>query len=191
MKSVKNTTSAIVFTGLVLSFWNLASLAQHTQPEPVGMLWVAGAAQLRQLGTRDGALLAALSTGGAQDVAVDAERRRVWLYAEGNLSAYDFDGEPIWTVPVGVPPAAARIAIVDQDGSLWLAVGQRLLHFGSAGQRLNELTLAAAVRALRHDSERELLWMATPSAVTAYDALSGFEVRSWTTGRHRRWTEPL
>ncbi|MCP4589578.1 MAG: hypothetical protein GY842_02420, partial [bacterium] len=105
MKSVKNTTSAIVFAGLVVSFWNLASLAQRTEPDPDGMLWVAGAAQVRQLGTRDGALLAALPAGGAQDVAVDAGRRRVWLYAGGNLSAYDFDGEPIWTVPVGVPAA--------------------------------------------------------------------------------------
>ncbi|MCP4663093.1 MAG: DNRLRE domain-containing protein, partial [bacterium] len=123
-------------------------------------------------------------------MAVDAGRRRVWLYAGGNLSAYDFDGEPIWTVPVGVPAAAARIALVGRDGTLWLAAGQRLLHFGPAGQRLNELTPAAAVRALRHDSERELLWVATPSAVTAYDALSGFEVRSWTTPAPIRDLEP-
>ncbi|MCP4662080.1 MAG: DNRLRE domain-containing protein, partial [bacterium] len=190
MKFVKSMTSAIVFTGLVVSFWNLASLAQRAEPEPRGMLWVAGAAEVRQFGTRDGALLAALPAGGAQDVVVDAGRRRVWLYAGGNLSAYDFDSEPIWTVPVGVPAAAAKIALVGRDGSLWLAAGQRLLHFGPAGQRLNELTPATAVRALRHDSERELLWVATPSAVTAYDAVSGLEVRSWTTHAPIRDLEP-
>jgi RHS repeat-associated protein len=149
--------------------------AQPAARSGAGALWVADARALLKINA-DGVLLLEIPEAqGTRTLAIDAENARVWAYAPGLLTAFDLEGRRLFAVPVPRGEAAgARPALAAGNGVAWIVEGREVFAFSAAGQLLRSLKLDAAARDLALDARRQLLWVALPSGVVAYEADSGF-----------------
>ena len=143
-------------------------------------LWVAGTPAALKVSDPGGEVL--LRIDGLQEaraVSVDSRRRTAWLWAGGALHAYGFDGAPLLWVPVSLPTAEdAELAVLPEDGSVWLAVGNDLWSFSPSGQPLRMVRAADRVESLALDPTEGLLWAGTRRVAAAYDAVTGASVRT-------------
>jgi RHS repeat-associated protein len=160
--------------------------AQPPAPNPMfaKAVWVAVSEGVLKLLAADGSLL--LEVTGlkrVQAVAIDAQRATLWVVAGDNLLSYAFDGTP--QLALALPHGGggrALLAVNTTDGSLWLARDETLRSFSAAGQALQVVPLRGDVLGLSVDPGAALLWVATASSVTAYDAVAGQVVRTLALG---------
>ena len=146
----------------------------------VEAVWVAGEAGLLKLSDPGGQPLFRIQgLQAARAVAVDSLRGTAWVWSERTLHAFGFEGEPLVSVPVDLPAAdAAELVVRPEDGSVWLAAGDRLVSFSAYGQPLRSVRAADRVDSLALDPAEDLLWVGTRRSAAAHDAVSGAPVRT-------------
>lgn len=175
-------TSSILLVIFGAQFLSASALAPESDVRGPGAIWIAESQGALKIGTENGQhLLTIPSQEDVTAIALDTERRRVWLYSGRILAANDFDGhlERQLEVPT-LADKPASLAVVPEDGSLWLGAGRLLLSIGFEGQVLREIHLDATIGELTLDAEENLLWVASGNRVTAYDAVAGHELRALT-----------
>ncbi|MEM7581858.1 MAG: RHS repeat-associated core domain-containing protein [Acidobacteriota bacterium] len=147
--------------------------------EPATTLWTAGSTGVAAFDPAKGQRLELPQTAGSRALAVDAERRTLWVVTDVALACFTTDGRLLWRQRLSaVDGGSVALQIVPSDGSAWLARGDRLESFGAGGQLLQGLELGASARGLALDSDRSLLWVATANGLTARDAIAGYPVRA-------------
>ncbi|HEY0557452.1 MAG TPA: hypothetical protein VGG20_24565, partial [Thermoanaerobaculia bacterium] len=172
---------------LVLAFLlNSSKLSSQELPQG-NSLWVAESGGVLKLATTDGHLILQIGdTASARAIAVDHRRNSIWFYASRTLYCYSLSGAkqlsmPLANLPISLPlidVPETDLAVFEDDGAVWLAVGRNLLSFSSSGQRLHTLQLSESIKSLAVDQRHAILWVATGHGVAAYDAVTGGVVRS-------------
>ncbi len=175
----------VVALALVLLF-NVSNLRSQ-EPSKGDALWVAESGGVLKLATTDGHLILEIGdVASARAIAVDHRRNSIWFYASRTLYSYSFGGAKqlsvsLTNLPVSLPlidVPETDLAVFEDDGSVWLAVGRNLLSLLSSGQRLHTLQLSESIKSLAVDQKHGILWVATAHAVAAYDAVTGSVIRS-------------
>ena len=152
--------------------------ADEKKTDPKWPLWAALTEGATAIEPASGQRFEIQKTAGAQTLALDADRQALLVWNGQTLARLSLDGELIWRQKLTDTPVDGALAVVPEDGSVWLAHGDRLDAFGTGGQSLRSVPLGAAVRGLALDNERSLLWIATSEKVTAHDPIGGYRVRS-------------
>ncbi|HHQ42451.1 MAG TPA: carboxypeptidase regulatory-like domain-containing protein, partial [Chromatiales bacterium] len=194
---------AITLAGAAL----VARSAQQPDPRFVPAVWVAAESAVLKLHADTGAELARIEgLGEVRALAVDARRGVLWVWAEGRLHAYGFDGlrQRSLTLPpagregdeeededgedlgrsgasgdAGEPedeaetPEHAHLAVLPEDGSVWIAAGRRLVRLAADGTPLARRSLDRKADALALDPARGRLWVALHDHIEARAASDG------------------
>ncbi len=121
-----------------------------------------------------------------QCMAIDVRRGRVWLYAGGQLLAYDLGGQRLVKNRVMLTGRRVRPAppqrlhgmwlAVRPDHGLWLIRDHSLVLLGPAGEVQGRRRLSARAVDTTVDLRHALLWVASRVGLSAYDR-SGRRVR--------------
>jgi hypothetical protein len=166
--------------GIVLS--SLLIRAQHpipVNPDFVAALWIAQSDGIRRIATADASdLLHIGDLKHVRAIAVDDQRGVLWAYIHNTLWAYNFNGEPAFSLPL--PPLGdhgnhphVALSANSKDGTVWLGVRKALFHIGTQGEWLSVHTLPDHVRALSWDPTTTCLWVGTQTTVYALNNTGG------------------
>lgn len=105
---------------------------------------------------------------------VDYRLGAVWAYGGGTLSKLDFNGAPIFSVPVELETGSADqhvdLAVDSTNALVWLAVKRQLFVFDSSGWLIETYPLEQDVQAISLDPQRQQAWVATERLITVFDA---------------------
>jgi ligand-binding sensor domain-containing protein len=166
--------------GIVLS--SLLIRAQHpipVNPDFVTALWIAQSDGIRKIATADaGDLLHIDDLKHVKAVAVDDQRGMLWAYIKNTLWAYNFNGEPAFSIPLtphgdhGNHPHVA-LSVNSNNGTVWLGVKKALFHLGTQGEWLSVHSLSEPVLTLSRDPTTACLWVGTQKAVYALNDAGG------------------
>ena len=186
------------FVATIALFTGLLALAAPN-PDHLPSLWVAHSRDTVKLDAATGQPLLALADGGkVRTLLVDPLRNRLWSYRNHRLHAYGFDGTPELTIQLPEEARHRRdrddeqdedrerdrdddrdddeekddrgtLALQPADGTLWLAVDDRLHRFDAEGTLLGTLETRRRIRGIVADPENGWLWVAEDRRLTAYD----------------------
>jgi RHS repeat-associated protein len=185
--------AALVPALVLLVCITLAVRAKPSPPAPhsdfLPALWVVTADRIAKIAAADGkTLLEITDVRAPQAAAIDDVQGLVWVFGDGQLHAYGFNGELRLRVPVPSPPQAdtdeaetrdappgdeaeagprVALAVNPVNGSVWLALDKDLHHFDRHGEVLESLALPHPVRRVVVDHATERLGVATKHAVIA------------------------
>ncbi|MCP3964452.1 MAG: hypothetical protein GY719_42025 [bacterium] len=174
-------TSVLLLAFLLAACLGLpATASTPATDEPSDSLWLAGLAGVAAIEPGTGRRIAELAdTEAARALAVDVERRAIWVATDAALSRFALDGTLQWRVELEAGETGRETLVVAPgDGSAWLARGESLHAFGPGGQELQRLELDAPARGLALDADSSLLWVATEGGLRAHDAIGGQHLRS-------------
>jgi RHS repeat-associated protein len=188
---VQHTRFFRVFIALFLSLFLAFTAEAVTTPDNhyAGALWVAESDGVLKLATADGSVLFEIGDAEAvQALALDEQRGLLWAYGDDTLSAYAFDG----TLVNRYGPERRRkgehrnrhreehgkddtvsLAIVPDDGSLWLGDDRELVHYSSGGDVLGSADTRKNLTGLAVAPESSQVWFADKHAVYLVDDSAG------------------
>jgi hypothetical protein len=158
---------------LRLAVWRAAGPVPNDTPRA---LWVAGqqgAARVNESG-RVQLLLGELRF--AQALALDRQRLRLFSLSPAGLEVWSWSGERLAKLAALTspkPPARGFLAVLESDGSAWVARGQELLHLDAQAVPLGRFLLAEQAQALALDQHSRTLWVGGQTALFPYDAATG------------------
>ena len=171
--------SAVLILGAATLSLHAQPPAAAPNPDFVHAIWVVKADGVLKLAGADGNLLFQITDAPTpRRAAVDEKRGTVWILAQQGLRVYGFDGQFRFSVPVTSLDAEdpeddagghAVLRVNANNGGAWLATGVQLRHFDVQGQLLKNLSFISPIKALALDKGTDRLWVATETAVSAYE----------------------
>ncbi|HEX9803754.1 MAG TPA: Ig-like domain-containing protein, partial [Gammaproteobacteria bacterium] len=178
---------SLLLSTLLFSFQ--AGAATTANDDYAGALWVAESDGVLKLATADGSVLFEIGDADAvQALALDEQRGLLWAYGDDTLSAYAFDG----TLVSRYGPERRRkgdhrnrhqeehgrddtvfLAVVPDDGSLWVGEDRELVHYSSWGDVLGSVDSRRKLTGLAVAPESSQAWLADKHAVYLVDDSAG------------------
>jgi hypothetical protein len=151
--------------------------SRHSEgtPEPEFLpsaLWVMGSQGVLLVDDADGKVVLQLPhTSSATAFALDEEEERVWIFVDGHLRAYGFDG---WMVAESAVPdfnpsdVNGALEVDKYTGEVWLAHDKRLLHYNPDGLLLQTFFIDEESLGIAMDAFTETLWVLTDATLYRY-----------------------
>lgn len=121
-------------------------------------LWLATANNLQRVGATDSSPSLTLPIGLTSAVAVDRARALVWTHANGQLRAFNLDGQVRVNVTIttatgdsAFKPGQVIDLHISRDGTVWLSTLRRVYGFAPDGAFLRQITPPETLTALALD----------------------------------------
>ncbi len=119
----------------------------------------------------------------ADAVALDERAGITWIFAGGDVRAYDFSGTLLRTVDlpaipgfgsdrcegVGASGVRGHLVVDQTDGFIWVGYDKHLYKISAQGQIIQDQTLPGEVVALAFDNSRRRVWVGQCATARAYD----------------------
>ncbi|HEY0720733.1 MAG TPA: hypothetical protein VGE50_05720, partial [Gammaproteobacteria bacterium] len=169
---MQGTLSSFIVRILFLTLF--LSLTAHATTEIdndyAGALWVAKSDGILKLATANGHVLFEISDASdAQAMAIDERRGRLWLYGNGLLSAYAFDGKLITShrdLSSQGQSSLATLTVSPTDGSVWLGSGNRVVHYSSDATILGTSKNSGIITAITAAQKSSAVWVADAQSIS-------------------------
>lgn len=161
-----------LLASVVLAGMATGAVAQATDPDLAGALWLGGNLGAKKFDYFSTAGPETRDVPAVSAIAIDPGHKTVWAYAAPRLYALDYLGQTLFSVAVAETGSPADLVVNRDDGSVWLGLGAKLISFSAAGQRLSTITLSTSIVKLAF-TYPATLWVATTGSVTARDPISG------------------